>query len=593
MNVNSPEFIENPYPFYDARRSQNPAFKRDSTTWTLTGYEVLSKVLAHSSIGRGNVGQKPQQGSSTSEIDTIRSENLVLQIIDQWMLFQNPPKHSKSRKRIADVFTVKMIQHLESLMRRIVRRQITAIKNNITEGHPFDLIEQLAYPYPAEVICEMIGIPPEDQSKFQDWTRDFSLSVQLDFLSIGSQLRTELNETAKQVKDYFDLIIQQKKEHGGDDLINLLIEQSNDSISHMDLLSNCIFLLFAGQETTTLMISNAVHALLSHPEQLKLLKSKPELVENAVEECLRFDTSTQMIGRYALDDVKISDLDIKKGDHIFAFIGAAGRDPEANSDPHKFDITREKIKHLAFARGAHHCLGASLARLELRVFLEEFLFSFEYLSLAGPGQRRLTWLMRGFESLPIRYQSKPNLNQEKVTITLGNDLHPFQINDLDNFSFQDYRLENVFENINQNQQQACVDMWMQHQVIASEELAWRRSEQICYIFTHAKSGKVIGVNTLYESKLAHSNEHYFFNRMYITPEHRNTRLMITGTAAMLCYAKYFLSDRGIPGIINVNENQKLSRSGMQRIFSRLGYQHYGWQNDKEVIFFEFDRVNYV
>ncbi len=593
MNVNSPEFIKNPYPFYDTRRAQNPAFKRDSTTWTLTGYDVLSEVLAHPHIGRGNVGQKPRPHGDTAEIHAIRGETLALQIMDQWMLFQNPPKHGESRKRIADVFTIKMIQQLEELMRVTVRRQIRTIKEQVPEHQHFDLIEYIAYPYPANVICEMIGIPPEDQSKFAGWTRDFSLSVELDFVSIGSDLRSQLNETARQVKDYFDSLIAHKKEHGGDDLICRLIEESKGSISHIELLSNCVFLLFAGQESTTQMISNAVHTLLSHPEQLSLLKSQPELIKNTVEECLRYDTSTQMIGRFALEDVQVAGLDIKKGDHIFAFIGAAGRDPNANPNPNKFDITRQKIKHLAFARGAHHCLGASLARLELKVLIEEFFFAFEDLSLAGPGKRRPTWLMRGFESLPLRYQNNTNIENDPITIQLGSGLYPFQLRDLDNFSFQGYQLENVFEKISTEQRQACVNMWMTHHVIANKELAWERSKQICYILTHIESGDVIGVNTLYKSQFQHSDSLYFFNRMYILPDYRNTRLMITGTAAMLCYAKHYLSDRGINGVININENKKLNRRGLQKIFRRLGYQHHSWQDDKEVILFEFDRIAYI
>lgn len=592
MNVNSPQFIRNPYPFYDARRSKNPAFKRNETTWTLTGYEVLKKVLAHPQIGRGNVGQKPQPDGNTEAINEIRNDNLALQIMDSWMLFQNPPDHTHSRKRIADVFTIRMIEQFEELMRTVMRQLIDNIKTNFDEDQEFDLIENLAYPYPANVICQMIGIPQEDHIKFSKWSKDFSLAIQLDFVNIKPELRTNLNHTAENIKSYFGTLIEFKKEHGGDDLMCRLIEQSQGSISDLELLANCVFLLFAGQETTTLMISNMMNALVNHPEQLELLRSQPDLAKNAVEECLRYDSSTQMIGRFALESVELAGIEINKGDHIFAFLGAAGRDPTANKDPHKFDIKRDKIKHLAFAHGAHHCLGASLARLELRVLLEETLDAFGNLAIAKPGQRRATWLMRGFDSLTMSYQRKSKLPTKPNFIKLENGLYPFNVSDLPCIYWQDYKLENVFKKITDAQRQACIEMWLKHKVIASEETALKRTDQICYLLTDTKSGDVIGVNTLYQDKLPTSSKTYFFNRMYILPEHRNSRLMIIGTAAMLCFAKHHLSDFGVAGVINVNENKKLSRPGLQRIFRRLGYRHYAWKDDKEIIIFEFDRVSY-
>ena len=593
MNVNSPEFLKNPYPFYDERRRDNPAFKRDDTTWTLTGYQVLSSVLANSRIGRGNVGQKPRPQGDMSELNEIKHDNLALQIMENWMLFQNPPVHTANRKMIADVFTIKMIEQFEALMRLTIQRQIADIKRNYSENQPFDLIEHIAYPYPSAVICEILGIPAADQQKFAEWTKTFSLGAQVDFINIPPPLRSKLNQTAAQFKDYFEKLYKAKSEQSDNSLMSRLIQESGRSTSDMQLLSNCIFLLFAGQETTTLMLSNTVHALLSNPEQLSLLRSKPELIKNAIEECLRYDTSTQMIGRFALEDVQIGELEINKGDHIFAFLGAAGRDPEANSDPHTFDISRDKIKHLVFARGAHHCLGASLARLEIRVFLEELLDAFSYLSLAGHGERRSTWLMRGFDRLPISYQSRPPVQAEKITLKFGSGLYPFQPQELMCTKFGDYQLENVFESISDDQRHACVKMWMKHNVLPTKEMAWKRSKQVCYIFSDLKTGDIIGVNTLYQDQLTSSSKQFFFNRMYILPEYRNSRLMIRGTAAMLCFAKHNLSNRGVAGVVNVNENSKLDRPGLQSIFNRLGYRHFGWQGEKEIILFEFDRIHYA
>ena len=136
-------------------------------------------------------------------------------------------------------------------------------------------------------------------------------------------------------------------------------------------------------------------------------------------------------------------------------------------------------------------------------------------------------------------------------------------------------------------------MWLENNVLPSKEMAWHRSNQVCYMITDTKTDEMIGVNTLYRDKLPNNDEDYFFNRMFIQPEHRNSRLMITGTAAMLCYAKHFLSEQGAAGIININENTKLSKPGMQRIFMRLGYRHVGWSDQKEIILFSFNNIHYT
>ncbi|MBX2850090.1 MAG: cytochrome P450 [Acidiferrobacterales bacterium] len=596
MDVGSPEFLANPYQFYDQRRRETPAFKRDATTWTLTGYDILAKVLAHPAVGRGNVGQKPRPDGDSSELLEIRDDNLALQIMEQWMLFQNPPIHTINRRFISDVFTLKMIQQLEGLMRDIMRKLIDDIKKNNSDSKTFDLIKSIAYPYPANVICEMIGIPRQDRQRFAEWTRSFSLAVQVDFIEIDEHSRAKLNETAREISDYFDQLISLKKSQKSDDLISRLIQGSDEPTSHIQLLSNCVFLLFAGQETTTSLISNAIHALLTNPEQLALLKADPTLIDNTVEECLRYDPSIQMVGRFALDDVEFDSIKIKKGDHIFAFLGAAGRDPNTNSDPHTFDITRKKIKHLAFARGAHHCLGASLARLEIKVMLQELIAAFPNLALAGDGVRRPTWLMRGFDRLPLSFQShhiSEKLSEaETIAIKLPSQLYPFRKADLSNITYRNYQLENVFEKITEKQRQECVQMWMQHSALPSEQLARQRTDEVCYLIRDIKSGIVVGVNTLYRGNLNNSVEEYFFNRMYIQPEHRSSRLMITGTAAMLCFAKHYLCESGALGIININENSKLSRPGMQRIFNRLGYRHFGWSDKNEIILFSFHQVEF-
>jgi cytochrome P450 len=252
------------------------------------------------------------------------------------------------------------------------------------------------------VISDLIGIPPRDRTRFYAWTQSLSAGVQVDFSTLHPQRRAELNQSAKDMEAYFQTQTQNMGERDPSSLMDTFIAGNESRMDTVQLLANCAFLLFAGQETTTSLLSNAMAALLEHPDQLDLLRRRPELIENSVEECLRYDPSIQMVGRHALDDIQLGEHVIAKGAHVFAFIGAAGRDPAVCYEPDRFEVDRDPIKHLAFARGTHHCLGALLARLEIKIMLEELLSSFAVLERAGPAQRRSTWLMRGFESLPVR-----------------------------------------------------------------------------------------------------------------------------------------------------------------------------------------------
>lgn len=176
---------------------------------------------------------------------------------------------------------------------------------------------------------------------------------------------------------------------------------------------------------------------------------------------------------------------------------------------------------------------------------------------------------------------------QETIITLNKGLYPFGLNDLNSFDYGDYHLQNVFESITEEQRQRCVEMWVNNGAIPNRPAAYQRSKQVCYFITERCSGNLIGVNTLYLDHLDKNEPALFFNRMFIVPKHRDSRLMITGTAMMLCFARTKLANRGVNGVININENTKLSRPGMHRIFTRLGYQRIGHQRNQEILYFAF------
>jgi len=185
------------------------------------------------------------------------------------------------------------------------------------------------------------------------------------------------------------------------------------------------------------------------------------------------------------------------------------------------------------------------------------------------------------------------MSDQEIEIHLPSALYPFRLDDLPEFEFGAYTLKNVYQNITEQQQQACVEMWLRNRVIPNEQAALERSKQVCYFITETASEKLIGVNTLYAGQVMQGGPQIYLNRMFIDPKYRDSRLMITGTAMMLCFAKTHLADEGYPGVVNINENKKLSRPGMNRIFERLGYTKKGMQNGQVVLFYEFDRIKLV
>jgi len=399
MNINSPEFLNNPYPFYAERRASAPVFRRNDFEWTITGFQELSTFLAKPSAGRGNIGQTPHRGGDTSAIDALKKNNPSLALIERWMTFQNPPKHTKTRGNIASVFTNKLVSLLEQSIRKTLRE---LLYSNTEQGTEFDFVSTVAYPFPLTVISDMLGIPKEDRTQFAKLTRSLTIATQSNFHQLPKSVLQELNNSAVALEMYFKELLPKKIANQSDDLMTRLINKNSKDLDTQELLANCVFLLFAGQDTTTCLLTNAMSAFFAHPEEWQKLIKQPDLIPNAVEECLRFDPSVQLVGRFALEDIEIENNVIKQGHHVFAFLGAAGRDPLANPTPDIFDVSRQNIKHLAFARGAHHCLGATLARLEIRIFIEEMLNLMPTIEAAGDAIRRPTWLLRGFDRMPVR-----------------------------------------------------------------------------------------------------------------------------------------------------------------------------------------------
>jgi cytochrome P450 len=270
-----------------------------------------------------------------------------------------------------------------------------------------DFIADFAYPLPASVIADLLGVPREDVDDLKRWSDDLATYVLTSRLNEDRHLTAA--RSAKAMRDYFSALIEQRRRIPGEGIIDDLIavRDGDDRLSEDELLASCILLLFAGHETTTQLFGNGMLALLRNPDQMEDLRRNPHLAENAVEEILRWDGPSLSMTRVLTEDVELHATTMKKGQRVYLFTAAAGRDPRHFSDPDKFDIRRENArKHINFGFGIHLCLGAQLARAEGQVALPILLERLGELRLLDDNP---PWsdsvIIRGVKSLPVGFNA--------------------------------------------------------------------------------------------------------------------------------------------------------------------------------------------
>ncbi|WP_433034943.1 cytochrome P450 [Actinomycetospora sp. CA-053990] len=312
------------------------------------------------------------------------------------LLSLDPPEHTRLRKMLAGEFTVRRMRRLEPRIVEIVDDHLDALEGS---GAPADLVAQYALPIPSLVICELLGVPPGDQDEFQART-----SAQLD-TGLPEERRVAL---AAEALAYMQTLVARARRDTGDDLIGMLLREHPDDLTSDELVGIANLLLVAGHETTANMLGLGTLALLRHPEQLAAVRDDDDAVAPAVEELMRWlSIVSSGSPRLALRDVEIEGATIHRGDLVVFNLPAANRDPAVVDDPDRLDITRDAPPpHVAFGHGVHHCLGAPLARMEMRIAFPALLRRFPTLHLAIPDDE-VAWATRhaihGLERLPVAW----------------------------------------------------------------------------------------------------------------------------------------------------------------------------------------------
>jgi cytochrome P450 len=321
----------------------------------------------------------------------------VLELIDNHMLNRDGDDHRRLRRLVTKAFTPKMVEQLRPRIQAIADELLDAVE----ERGEMDLSADYAFPLPITVIAEMLGVPPADHARFQEWS-DAIITPALD--------DEALERASAQMGDfvaYLTALFAARRAEPGDDLVSALLaaRDEEDALSEAELFGTVVLLIVAGHETTVGLIGNAVVSLLANPDQLELVRADPSLVRGAVEEVLRYEGPVERtLNRWAATDVELGGQTIRRGDLVIAILNAADRDPERFPEPDHLDLCRADTKHLAFGRGSHYCLGAPLARLETEIALETLFRRLPGLRLAvEPAQLewRATPTFRRVEALPV------------------------------------------------------------------------------------------------------------------------------------------------------------------------------------------------
>lgn len=390
-NPLDPDFRDDPYPALARLREHDPVNETPLGVWRLTRHADVVRVLHDVPAG-------------------VRTTDGVLPgVVDEsetgprsFMLQQDPPNHTRLRKLVSAAFTPRAINALRSSIERIVADCL----DRVADRGEMDVIADLALPVPSTVICEMMGVPLEDRSRFTVWTAEATHGLAA--MLLPPDVIDRARVAAMSLAAYFQDLIAARRGRLTDDILSDLIraEESGDRLSGDELISQSIGLLIAGFETTIGLIGNGVRALVRHPAELAKLRERPGLIATAVEECLRFEGPIVLTPRVLHAELELGGKVLPQNAVVWNLLAAANRDPAVFADPDRFDVERTPNDHLAFGGGPHFCLGAHLARVEAQVAIGALVQRFERFEL---GSDRVEWgpsLFRVPGRLPLRLQAR-------------------------------------------------------------------------------------------------------------------------------------------------------------------------------------------
>ena len=400
FNPFAPGFAENPYEQYRIQRETEPIQQTPFGPWIIFDHAESVRLLRDVTLSvdvrkaMEILGEDPRdRAKMRAELfpdKPPREDTSILNI--------DPPDHTRLRKLVSSVFTPRRVADLAPMIERIVDEHLDAV----VERGEMDLIADLAFPLPFAVISEMLGMPDGDSAQLRDWSH--TLVKILDF-TIGPEELMAAVTAGEHLREHISSVIEWKRSNLGDDLLSALIlaEDNGDVLSDTELLDQVNVLFIAGHETTVNLIGNGTWALLQNRDQLELLRDDPSVEATAIDELLRYDSPVQISRRITLEPIQIAGHEIGAGVFVLTSLGSANRDPAAfGPTADQLDLRRvDAARHLAFGSGTHHCLGASLARLEGTIAITRLLRRFPELRAIGSPAWNGRMVLRGMDSLQL------------------------------------------------------------------------------------------------------------------------------------------------------------------------------------------------
>ena len=394
LDFESPDALRDPYPLYRHLLELDKAPLHPGLNGIcLARYTDVQGAFRDERLSSNRFG--PVLASLPPEV--ARAAEPLARSLRHWTLFLDPPRHTQLRRLINQGFTPRLVRALEPRIRQVVDELLDAV----VEKESFDAVADLAYPLPAIVIAEMLGLPVEDRDRLKHWSQEllYGLSTVPEIERLG-----RAQAAVVEMQEYFGAIVRARREEPREDIISALVaaRDEGEPLSDEELVATCIMLLFGGHETTTNLIANGLLTLLRHPEAVRDLRADPALLEGAVEEVLRYESPVQRLSRSTAAPVELGGHALEAGRRVVLFLAAANRDPRRFEDPDRFDIHRRDNRHLAFGYGIHFCVGATLGRLEGRLAFGAVLDRFADLELlVDEPEWHETTGVRALRRLPI------------------------------------------------------------------------------------------------------------------------------------------------------------------------------------------------
>jgi len=389
----APEYRADPYPRYNYLRTNDPIHHDPDDFWILTRHADCEAILRDQ---RWSSNSAHARNPRPAEAQSVR-ETVAAGLDFPILLFLDPPDHTRLRKLVSKAFTPRSVERLRPRVESLVDEFL----DGAAERGGMELIGDLAYPLPVTVICELLGVPADDQHLFGPWSSDASrlLDDEIDDETAQRGLLAVM-----QLLNYFNGLFDERRAHPRDDLLSALLaaEEEGDKLSETELRSITLLLFIAGHETTMNLIGNGMLALLHNRAQFDLLCADPSLAPGAVEELLRYDGPVHLTGRVPLEDIEVGGHPFEAGEQVVTLLAAANRDPARFDSPDDLDIRRTDNHHLTFSGGIHYCLGAALARLEGQVAMGAIAQRFPDIELETTDpQYRDHFVLRGLRELRL------------------------------------------------------------------------------------------------------------------------------------------------------------------------------------------------